>query len=125
MSHVDIKRVTPIHVVESIEPALAFWEALGFAKIVEVPHGERLGFVLLARGEAHVMLQTRESVAADVPAMAGTGAALYVDVASLDAAIEAARGLEVLVPRRTTFYGADEIWVRDPAGVVVGFAEQR
>jgi uncharacterized glyoxalase superfamily protein PhnB len=125
MEKIDIKRITPIHVVEAIEPALAYWERLGFEKLAEVPHEGHLGFVLLARGGAQVMLQTRASVAADVPAMAPVGAALYIDVASLDAAIEASRSLEVIVPRRTTFYGADEIWVRDPAGVVIGFAQSK
>jgi hypothetical protein len=28
----------------------------------------------------------------------------------------------VLVPRRQTFYGMDEIFVRPPCGTVVGFA---
>jgi hypothetical protein len=32
-------------------------------------------------------------------------------------------GLEVVVPRRTTFYGAEEIFVRAPCGTVVGFAQ--
>jgi hypothetical protein len=28
----------------------------------------------------------------------------------------------VLVPRRTTFYGAIEVWVRDASGAIVGFS---
>lgn len=119
-----IKRITPIHVVESIEPTLAFWcDRLGFEKLAEVEHEGRLGFVLLQRGHDQVMLQTRASVAADIPPMASVSSALYVDVTKLADAIKATKGLEILVPERTTFYGAREIWVRDPAGVVVGFAE--
>ena len=30
---------------------------------------------------------------------------------------------EVIAPRRTTFYGSDEIWVREPGGNVVGFSK--
>jgi hypothetical protein len=30
---------------------------------------------------------------------------------------------ELLVPRRKTFYGAEEIFVREPGGNVVGFAQ--
>lgn len=123
MKTLEIKRVTPIQVVEAIEPTLPFWEGMGFAKLAEVPHEGRLGFVLLAKGDSQVMLQTRASVAADVPAMGSVGSALYIDVASLDAAIQAAQGLEVLVARRKTFYGADEIWVRDASGTVIGFAQ--
>lgn len=119
-----IKQVTPIQIVEAIEPALDFWEKrLGYARVAEVAHEGRLGFVLLVGGGGQVMLQTRASAAADVPAMASVQAALYVDVESLDAARPALEGLEVILPERTTFYGAREIWVRDPAGVVMGFAE--
>jgi uncharacterized glyoxalase superfamily protein PhnB len=123
-----VKKVTPILVVDAIEPVLPFWQQqLGFEKIVEVPHEGRLGFVLLARDGHEVMLQTRASITADVPAVAALAPAfaVYCDVDSLDAAIEATKGAEVLVPRRTTFYGADEIWLRDPSGAVVGLAEVR
>jgi uncharacterized glyoxalase superfamily protein PhnB len=123
-----VKKVTPILVVEAIEPALPFWQGmLGFEKVVEVPHEGRLGFVLLARDSHEVMLQTRASVAADVPAVAALhpACAVYCDVDSLDAAVRAIRGAEVLVPRRTTFYGADEVWVKDPTGAIVGLAEVR
>jgi uncharacterized glyoxalase superfamily protein PhnB len=123
-----VKKVTPILVVDAIEPALPFWqEMLGFQKVVEVPHEGRLGFVLLVRDGHEIMLQTRASVAADVPAVAALhpAYAVYCDVDSLDDAVRATRGAEVLVPRRTTFYGADEVWVKDPTGTIVGFAQVR
>jgi uncharacterized glyoxalase superfamily protein PhnB len=123
-----VKKVTPILVVDAIEPALPFWqERLGFEKIADVAHEGRLGFVLLARDGHEVMLQTRASVAADVPAVAALRPtfAVYCDVDSLDAAVRAIAGAEVLVPRRTTFYGADEVWVKDPTGAIVGLAEVR
>ena len=40
----------------------------------------------------------------------------------LDAVIAGVGDAEVLVPRRQTFYGMDEIFVRPPCGTVVGFA---
>jgi uncharacterized glyoxalase superfamily protein PhnB len=121
-----VSKVTSILVVEAIEPALPFWcEALGFEKVVEVPHEGRLGFALLTHGGREVMLQTRASLAADLPAIAALGlaSALYCDVDALDEAVATSRGAELLVPRRTTFYGAEEIWVREPSGAVVGFAQ--
>ncbi len=123
-----VKKVTPILVVDAIEPALPFWQRqLGFEKVVEVPHEGRLGFVLLARDGHEVMLQTRASLAADLPAVAALApaCAVYCDVDSIDAALRATGEAEVLVPRRTTFYGAEEVWVRDPNGAVVGLAEVR
>lgn len=123
-----VKKVTSILVVDAIEPALPFWRGqLAFETVAEVPHEGRLGFALLSRDGHEVMLQTRASLAEDLPAVArlAPASALYCEVDSLEAAIAATRQAEVLVPERTTFYGAKEIWVRDPAGGVVGFAETR
>lgn len=36
--------------------------------------------------------------------------------------LEALAGVDPVVPRRKTFYGADEVFVREPAGNVIGFA---
>jgi len=81
--------------------------------------------VILAKDGHEVMMQTRASIAADCPAIAElrTTCALYADVESLDEAIAAVKGAEVLVPERVTFYGAREIFVRDAAGNVLGFAQ--
>ncbi len=123
---VVIKKLTPILYVEAIEPVLPFWtERLGFEKTVEVPEGDRLGFVILAKDGLEVMYQTRASVQADVPALAETpmeGGILFFEVDALDPIIEALEGVPVVVPRRETFYGADEIFVREPGGNLVGFA---
>ena len=122
------KRLTPVLIVDAIEPVLPFWEALGFERTAEVPHGERLGFVILSSGEVEVMYQTRDSVAADVPAVLEgpqPGANdLFVTVDDLDAvAARIPKSAPVLVERRTTFYGSNETIVRDPAGNVVCFAQ--
>jgi hypothetical protein len=37
--------------------------------------------------------------------------------------VRALEGVEPVIPRRTTFYGADELIVREPAGNVVTFAQ--
>ena len=122
-----IDKLTPILVVDAIEPALAFWTgALGYEKVVEVPHEGRLGFVLLQKDGHEVMLQTKASIAADLPAMAGTPCALYADVKSIQAAQKAVgEHATVIAGPRETFYGAREVWVRDPAGNVIGFAESK
>ena len=120
------KKLTPLLYVEEIEPALPFWERLGFERTVEVPHEDRLGFVILKKDAVELMYQTRASVAADVPPLADTpmrGGLLFMEVADLDA-VEAALGdVQPVVPRRKTFYGADELIVREPAGNVVTFAQ--
>jgi uncharacterized glyoxalase superfamily protein PhnB len=121
-----MKKLTPVLYVEAIEPVLAFWEKLGFERTVEVPEGDALGFVILERDGVEVMYQTRASVEGDVPTLADTpmrGSMLYFEVEDLDAVETSLEGVERIIPRRRTFYGAEEVFVREPAGNVVGFAE--
>lgn len=121
-----MKKLTPILAVEAIEPALPFWvDALGFEKTTEVPHGDALGFVILEKDGREVMLQTVASMEADVPAIAppAGGSVVFLEVDDLDAVESAVEGFDVVIPRRSTFYGAEEIYVREPGGNVVGFAE--
>jgi hypothetical protein len=121
-----MKKLTPILAVEAIEPSLPFWvDALGFTKSVEVPHGDALGFVILEKDGYEVMLQTVASIKGDAPAIAPApcGSILFIEVEELSAIEEAVAGYELLIARRKTFYGAEEIFVREPGGNVVGFAE--
>jgi uncharacterized glyoxalase superfamily protein PhnB len=122
-----MKKLTPVVFVEEIEPVLPFWvDRLGFEKVAEVPHGDALGFVILKRGGVEVMYQTRASVAADVPAAADTpmrGSLLFIEVENLDEVERALAGVPPVIPRRKTFYGSDELIVREPAGNMVTFAQ--
>ena len=122
----EMKSLTPVVYVEEIEPVLEFWTKLGFEVTVEVPEGDRLGFVILTSGTVEVMYQTRASVEGDVPSLADTpmgGNLLFIQVDDLDAVEAAVEGAEVTFPRRTTFYGAEEIGVREPGGNAVTFAQ--
>ena len=121
----SFKRLTPVLLVEEIEPVLPFWARLGFNRTAEVPEGDRLGFVILERGDIQIMYQTRASVQADVPELGDSPANasyLFLEVDDLDAVEKLVEAAPV-VPRRKTFYGADELIVRDPAGNVVTFAQ--
>jgi uncharacterized glyoxalase superfamily protein PhnB len=44
-------------------------------------------------------------------------------VENLDETIAAVKGAEIMVPVRTTFYGATEIGIKDPAGHFITFAQ--
>jgi hypothetical protein len=48
---------------------------------------------------------------------------LYLDVDDLGAIEAALAGIDYIVPKRQTFYGATEVIVREPAGHVVAFAQ--
>jgi hypothetical protein len=125
-----MKKLTPVFVVDRIEPCLGFWtDRLGFEKTVEVPEGDALGFVILARGNVEIMYQTRQSIEKDMPALAKELAtstspnAMYVEVSDIDDVERRLAGCEPVVPRRTTFYGATEIGVREPGGNLIVFAQ--
>jgi uncharacterized glyoxalase superfamily protein PhnB len=126
MSELSFRKLTPILQVDEIESSIPFWEGLGFEKTVEVPHQDRLGFAIFQREGVEVMLQTLASMRDDVASVAPERppqSALYFEVTGLDELIERAGDFDVAIPERTTFYGARELFVRDPAGNVVGFAE--
>lgn len=129
-----MKKATPIITVDTIEPCLPFWtDALGFELTVSVPHEDAMGFAMLNKGGVDLMYQSRASVDADLGASgapaglgaewAGSTTTLFVEVEDLDEVVAAMGDVaEVLVPRRQTFYGMDELFVRAPCGTVVGFA---
>ena len=129
-----MKKATALIVVDEIESCLPFWrDALGLEVTVTVPHEGAVGFAMLGNGAVELMYQSRASVEADLvesgaPAslaaeLAGSTTTLFVEVESLDAVIEAlGSNADVVVPRRRTFYGMDELFVRAPCGSLVGFA---
>ena len=125
---IEVKRVTAVLLVEEIEPCLNFWvDRLGFTKTAEVPDGNKLAFVILQKGATEVMYQTFASVEKD-NAQAAKDARkgptfLYVEVDDLEAVIASLKGVPVVMPVRTTFYGAKEIGVKDPAGHFITFAQ--
>lgn len=124
-----VRRLTPVLIADQIDASVAFWrDRLGFQVVAEVPHEGHLGFAILAGGGVELMYQSRASVEADIPPeMAPPGNAttfLFVEVADLDAVEKAIAGVPVVMQRRKTFYGMEEIGVREPGGHVVTFAQR-
>ena len=120
-------KLTPVLIVEEIEKSLPFWmERMGFKKTVEVPEGDRLGFAILVRDGAEIMLQTVASVRKDEPRFAPDGAsrvtALFIEVDDFDDVKQRLAGYPITLAERNTFYGMREIGVFEPSGNVVVFA---
>jgi catechol 2,3-dioxygenase-like lactoylglutathione lyase family enzyme len=120
-------KITAVLMVESIEKSLPFWvDRMGFTKTVEVPEGDVLGFVILVRDSAELMLQSIESVRKDAPQFAPQGrecsTGLFIEVDDFADAQKRLEGYPIALPERTTFYGMREIGVREPNGHVVVFA---
>jgi hypothetical protein len=121
------KKLTPVLYVEAIEPCLPLWlDRLGWTKSVEVPHEDKLGFVILHKDAAEIMYQTWSSVETDlghpVPRAKGTSVGLFIEVSSIDEVEAQLKGQAITVPRRRTFYGMEEIGVTEAGGHTVIFA---
>jgi uncharacterized glyoxalase superfamily protein PhnB len=125
----NVKRITPVLLVNEIEPILPFWvDRLGFERTIEVPDGNRLGFIAFQKGSAEVMYQTYSSVEKDAPpsmsALARKGPTyLYMEVDDLDAVLAAMKDVKIVMPVRTAFYGMREFGVQDPGGHFITFAQ--
>ncbi|HEV8358402.1 MAG TPA: VOC family protein [Gemmatimonadales bacterium] len=124
-----LKRLTPVLIVDQVEPCLGFWtDRFGFTLQNKVPGPDgKLVFASVEKDGIEVMYQTRTSVAADAPETAkdlhGHSTALFFTVEDLDAVEKALAGAPILKPRHKTFYGSTEIYVREPGGNTVGFAQ--
>jgi hypothetical protein len=131
-----LRKASPVLIVDRIEPVLPFWEKLGVMPTVQVPDGEatdgRLAFVILAAAGIEVMYQTVASVKADLVKSATLKevfrtepqqVTLYVDVSSLADVERALASERLIMPRRTTPYGAREAGYLEPAGNIVVFGE--
>jgi uncharacterized glyoxalase superfamily protein PhnB len=123
-----LTQLTPVLVVDAVEPCLAFWvDRFGFTKENEVPGPNgKLQFASVKKDGIEVMYQTRASVIAERPESAaeltGHSTVLFLHVDDIDAVERAVAGAEITVPRHDTFYGSTEIYVREPGGNMVGFA---
>lgn len=120
-------KITPVLMVDEIEKSLPFWiDRMGFAKTVDVPEGDRLGFAILVKDGAELMLQTIESVRKDAPQFAPTAhsfnVALFLEVDDFADILKRLEGYAIALPERTTFYGMREIAVYEPSGHIVTFA---
>ena len=123
------RKLTPLALELATGGKTPLWDALGFARAAEVPAGNALGFVILVRDGVEVMYQTFDSVRGDEPKVlegadrVGT-ATLFIEVDDLDAVTKLVPDdADIIVRRRTTSYGATEMFLRDLAGNVIAFAQ--
>ena len=121
-----IQKATALLRVERVEPSLSFWvDRLGFQRVTEVMEGDSLGLVMLRNGHVEIMLQSRASLAKDLPLLsvgALSPAVVYIGVTHLEEIAARLVASEIVVPKRATYYGMEEIWVREPGGHIICFA---
>ncbi len=124
-----VKRITPVLYVSEVEPCVKFWlERMGFEPGAQVPDGDKLAFAIVQKGDVELMYQSYASAAKDAGSAAEKvtpqgSTFLYVEVDDLDRVLAAMRGIELVQPVHTTFYGMKEFIVKDPGGHLVTFAQ--
>ncbi len=124
-----LRQLTPVLIVEAVEPCIKFWtDRLGFEITNKVPDADgKLIFASVQKAGIEIMYQTLASVISEQPGSAhdltGHSVALFITVADLDTVEKALDGVPVVKPRHDTFYGSTEIYVREPGGNTVGFAQ--
>ena len=124
-----LKQLTPVLIVDTVEPCIKFWtDRLGFEVTNQVPDPDgKLIFASVQKGPIEIMYQTRASVISEQQSSAGdlTGhsVALFITVDDLDTIEKSLKGAPVVKPRHDTFYGSTEIYVKEPGGNTVGFAQ--
>ena len=124
-----LKHLTPVLIVDQVEPCVEFWvRRLGFSAANQVPAPDgTLAFCSVAKGDVEIMYQSRASVLADAPGaaqeFAGRSALLFFTVDDLDHVEQAVAGAPLWKGRHRTPYGSTEIYVREPGGTMVGFAQ--
>jgi uncharacterized glyoxalase superfamily protein PhnB len=128
-SALALKQLTPVLIVDAVEPCIKFWtDRLGFEVTNKVPDTDgKLIFASVQKMGIEIMYQTRASVISEQPGSAhdlmGHSVALFITVADLDTVVKALDGVPVVKPKHDTFYGSTEIYVREPGGNTVGFAQ--
>lgn len=124
-----LKQLTPVLIVDVVEPCIEFWTArLGFEVTNKVPDPDgKLIFASVQKGPIEIMYQTRASVIDEQPGAArdlmGHSVALFITVDDLDKVEKSLSGVPVVKARHETFYGSTELYVREPGGNTVGFAQ--
>jgi catechol 2,3-dioxygenase-like lactoylglutathione lyase family enzyme len=109
-----LRQLTPVLIVDEVEPCVKFWtDRLGFELTNKVPDDN--GKLIFAS-----VLSEDPGAARD---LTGHSVALFITVDDLDSIEKALDGAPVVKARHDTFYGSTEIYVREPGGNTVGFAQ--
>ena len=134
-----LKKITANIIVDSVNEILDFYEeVLGFSLVMAVHEGSQqvvtareaatpLGFAIIRRDDVELMLQSRKSLAKELPSLAGapvgTSFTLYIHVDDIEALYKGIKDKAAIIEDlRTTFYGAREFCIRDSGGHVLTFA---
>ncbi|PUZ25692.1 glyoxalase [Chitinophaga parva] len=122
-----MQSLSPNLFVRDIHQSIAFYEQLGFEKVMSVPESTPYHWVMLASGPVTIMLQTLESLGRDLPEIqrdkTGGSLLLYIKRDEVTHFFETIKSrVTVLKGLEKTFYGATEFTIIDTDGYVLTFA---
>lgn len=117
--------------VEKIEPCLKFWvDALGFEKKNSAAPKKSLNVLILISANTEIRLETFTHLEKKDPGRVDKVCGmpplvLYIEVMDIEDVESRLKDFDVIIPRRKTFYGADEIFFCCPGGHFIGFAQKK
>src|SRR5450830_1685303 len=112
-----LKQLTPVLIVEAVEPCIKFWtDRLGFEVANQVPGPDgKLIFASVQKAGIEIMYQTRACVISEQPGSAGElmghSVALFITVADLDTVANALEIVPVIKPLLYNVSATTEIYV--------------
>ena len=117
------KKLTPVLLSRDVDTCVEFWTNFGFQESISVPlNDQKTGFAAVHKDGIELMYQ--DYAFGERRLQEEYRSVLYFEVSSFDEIREAAQQHEIVVPEHVTDYGAREVYIRDPAGNMIGFAEQ-
>jgi uncharacterized glyoxalase superfamily protein PhnB len=135
-----LKKLTPNLMVESVKETLNFYiNVLGFSFVMgvspnnnqvqtEYNPSEEFIYAMLKYESIEIMLQSKESLSADIPVFRNksvqASVSFYFDTAGLDRLYNDLKGkVKIAKDVAVTWYGMKEFYILDNNGYVLGFAE--
>lgn len=121
-----LTKITPVLLAGNIEECVEFWKDFGFKETISVPFEDGLAFVSLKSGSIEIMYQSFAFSKATNPiGIEGVNrSVVYLEADTLDEIVQIAKKYDVVIPDHKTSHGSREIYIRDPAGNLIGFAQQ-
>jgi catechol 2,3-dioxygenase-like lactoylglutathione lyase family enzyme len=124
------RKLTSVFLVDEIEPCLAFWvDRLGFDLAFSREDSNHLSFAILKKDDVEIVYQTRASLGDDIPGIARgehqPWIVTHIEVDTLDHLLTCLDGIEIVAGPRTTFFGTQEIYIREPSGRVIAFQSRQ
>jgi uncharacterized glyoxalase superfamily protein PhnB len=123
-----MESLAPNIFVNDMKATIAFYQVLGFKITMSVPEdGDELVWVMMVNGCVTLMLQTFESLGAELPEISRTDGGsllLYINLKNIKQFFEDIKDkVTVLKGLESTFYGATEFSIKDNNGYVLTFAQ--